>query len=130
MTDLEAEEDEERRAAKLTTMQRIVLLERDARSHARSITQIVESVQKGFTPAQIKQLRTVLREELADVGLRIDGQDHIDDAREDFRFLRRLRKAFDGTSRRVGSYILITLFAIGATIVGLGFWTWISRGIR
>ena len=144
MTDLPDEDGEELRV-KLTTQQRLALLERDARSHARSLTEIVQQVIGGFTQAQIEQLRTVFREELADAGLRIDGPDHIDDAREDFRFLRRLREGYDtedirflhrlregydGAAKRVGNYILMALFAVGAMIVGLGFWAWISRGIR
>lgn len=128
MTDVD--DDGEELRVKLTTQQRLALLERDSRSHARSLTEIVKTVSQGFTTAQIQQLRTVFREELADVGLRIDGPDHIDDAREDFRFLRRLREGYDGASKRVGSYVLMALFAVGAMIVGLGFWAWISRGVR
>jgi hypothetical protein len=38
--------------------------------------------------------RAAFREELVDAGLRIDGAEHQDEAREDFRFLGRLRLAF------------------------------------
>lgn len=79
-----------------------------------------------FTPTQIQQLRLVLREELADAGLRIDGPEHVDDAREDFRFLRRLRENWDGASKKVGNTILGAIVSLLLAVLGAGFWAWIS----
>ena len=81
-----------------------------------------------FTEAQLEQLRSVFREELADAGLRIDGPDHVDDAREDFRFLRRLRKNYDGAATQVGRWVIGGLLTILGSILALGFWSWLSRG--
>lgn len=79
-----------------------------------------------FTQTQIQQLRLVLREELADAGLRIDGPEHVDDAREDFRFLRRLRENWDGASKRVGNTILGAIVSLFLVILGAGFWAWLN----
>lgn len=85
-----------------------------------------------FTPAQLAQLtdaiRHAVREELADAGLRLDGEAHQDAAKEDFRFLRNLRKTWDGAVSKVGNAVLLAFVAVGGTIVGLGFWAWINQG--
>jgi hypothetical protein len=77
-----------------------------------------------FSPAQLAQLRQVLREELSDAGLRIDGPDHIDEAREDFRFIRKLRQGINGMASKIG-WAVIAAF-IGALIwiftMGLNVW--------
>lgn len=78
-----------------------------------------------FSPSQILQLTLVIkeaiREEMADGGLRLDGADHVDEAREDFRFLRKLRKFMDGTASKIGWAVIaailggvIWLFTLGA----------------
>lgn len=81
-----------------------------------------------FSQAQIEQLRSVFREELADAGLRIDGPEHQDEAREDFRFLRRLRRLWDNSVTRVGTIVLTALVGLALSIVGMGFWQWIGKG--
>lgn len=81
-----------------------------------------------FSQAQIEQLRSVFREELADAGLRIDGLEHQDEAREDFRFLRRLRRLWDNSVTRVGTIVLTALVGLALSIVGMGFWQWIGKG--
>ena len=85
-----------------------------------------------FTQAQLEQLttaiRTAVREELADAGLRIDDSDHQDAAKEDFRFLRRLRQSWDGAVNKIGNAVLIGVIAISGTIASLGFWAWINGG--
>lgn len=72
-----------------------------------------------FSPEQLAQLEAVtrkaVREELADAGLRLDGPEHVDDAREDFRFLRRFRKGVDGTAAKIG-------WAVIAAFLGAVFW--------
>jgi hypothetical protein len=122
------EDESELGRAKLTNTRRIELLERDRAQQSRMITQLVEAVQHGFTDAQLAQIRSAFREELADAGLRIDGAEHQDEAREDFRFLRRLRLAFDGASNKVGTAVLTAVIVICGVIIASGFWTWISHG--
>ena len=72
-----------------------------------------------LSPAQVRQLedivRLALREALADAGLRLDGGDQQDQAREDFRFIRRLRLLIDGTASKIG-------YAIIAAFIGGGIW--------
>ena len=83
-----------------------------------------------FTQAQLAQLtdviRTAVREELADAGLRIDGEAHQDAAKEDFRFLRKLRNTWDWAVTKIGNAVLLAAIAVGGTIVGLGFWAWLN----
>ena len=98
---------------------RLDTLERD--SQARST---------GFTDEQIAQIRAAFREELADAGLRLDDATHQDEAREDFRFLRRLRISWDGAVNQVGNAVLLALIAVGGTIVGLGFWAWLAGSLQ
>lgn len=80
--------------------------------------------EEAFSPAQIAQLRQVLREEIGDAGLRLDGADHIDAAREDFRFVRKLRNFFEGTASKVGWAVMAAI--VGGLIwifsLGLNFW--------
>lgn len=82
----------------------------------------------GFSAEQLKQLeaivRTSVREELNDAGLRLDGADHQDEAREDFRFIRRLRKRVDGASSKVGAAVLLSLTGgvIWLVMQGVNLW--------
>jgi hypothetical protein len=115
--------------ARLTEDQRLTLLERDAREHARALTGIVERIGKGFTDEQIDQIRTAFRQELAEAGLRLDEPEHQDAAREDFRFVRRLRLAWDGAVKKVGNAVLLAIVGVVAVIFGLGFWAWINQNI-
>jgi hypothetical protein len=115
--------------AKMTSTQRIELLEHDRESQSRVLTALVES-SKSFTPEQIAQLRAVMVDVLGDAGLRLDEAEHEDEAREDFRFLRRFRKAFDGASTQVGRSLLMALIGVVAVIISLGFWQWISHGSK
>lgn len=110
-----------------TPEERLSLIERDVRSHARSLTALVASG-KSFSVEQMAQLRAVLREELGDAGLRIDGPDHVDEAREDFRFLRRFRLSWDGAAKKVGGVVLVAIVGVALTIVGMGFFAWIKKG--
>jgi hypothetical protein len=105
---------------------RLDLVERDLRSHARSLTEIVKAAGKGFTPEQVEQMRSVFREELSNAGLRLDEPDQVDQAREDFRFLRRWRLAWDSAAKRVGNSVLVAIVALFLVIFGAGFWAWIS----
>lgn len=87
---------------------------------------------QAFTDVQMAQLRLAIKEGVeeafADAGLRIDEGTHQDEAREDFRFVRRLRKTWDGAVVKTGTFILLGLLGIVATIAGMGFWAWINKG--
>jgi len=78
----------------------------------------------GFTPEQLAQLRQALREELAEAGLRVDGPDHVDEAREDFRFVRKMRKAVEGIAAKIGWSVIAALVGAVLWLVtnGLNFW--------
>ena len=84
-----------------------------------------------FSPQQIKQLETVVHkavnEAFGEVGLRIDNASQQDEAREDLRFLRRMRRTWDGAARRVGNAVLGALVTLLIGIVGAGFWAWLSQ---
>ncbi|MBO9589516.1 hypothetical protein [Devosia sp.] len=113
---------------KFTLSKRVDLLERDRAQQSRALTEFVEKVGKGFTDQQLAQIRAAMREELADAGLRLDGAEHQDEAREDFRFLRRLRLTWDGSTRKVGTAVLTALIGVAMIIFGSGFWQWINSG--
>lgn len=113
--------------ARLTNTKRIELLEKDREDQSRVLTALVES-SKSFTPEQVAQIRAAFREELADAGLRLDDASHQDQAREDFRFLRRLRQTWDGSTKKVGTAVLTALIGVALIIFGSGFWQWISSG--
>ena len=106
--------------------ERLSLVERDVRSHARSLTALSDA-SNTFSPQQLAQLRTVLREEFGNIGLRIDEDEHVDSAREDMRFLRRARLNWDGASKRVGNTVLGAIVAVLLAIAGAGFWAWLGK---
>lgn len=81
-----------------------------------------------FTPEQLRQMaavmETVVHRSFADAGLRLDGTGLQDEAREDFRFLRRMRRAVDGGVAKIG-WLVITAI-VGGLIwlfsAGLNLW--------
>jgi hypothetical protein len=77
-----------------------------------------------FTPIQLEQLRQVFREEVADAGLRLDGPDHVDSAREDFRFMRKLRLFTEGTASKIGWAVIAALLSGFIWLVTLGVNAW------
>jgi hypothetical protein len=119
----------EENPARLSDPQRLALVERDTRDHSRILTELI-AAGRSFTDEQMDQIRTAFREELADAGLRIDGPEHVDDAREDFRFLRRLRMAWDSAGHKVGNAVLFAVLGIAGSIIGLGFWAWLSSNLH
>lgn len=115
---------------KMTVSKRLALLENDREQQSRVLTELIQKVQAShLTPEQLTQIvRSAVREEMADSGLRLDGEIHQDAAKEDFRFLRNLRETWDGAVSKIGNAVLIAVVAVVGTIFGLGFWAWISRG--
>ena len=112
----------------LPQAKRIELLEHDRERQSRILTDLVNTVGKGFTEQQLSQIRAAMREELADAGLRLDGAEHQDEAREDFRFLRGLRRLRDNMSNKIGNAVITAFIVIAFAIVGSGFWQWINSG--
>lgn len=117
---------------KMTVSERLALLENDREQQSRVLTELIQKVQAShLTPEQLTQIvRSAVREEMADSGLRLDGEIHQDAAKEDFRFLRNLRETWDGAVSKVGNAVLLAVVAIVGTILGLGFWAWINAGTR
>jgi len=110
-------------------MDRLSAVERDSRDHAKSLTALVQASQE-FSEEQIAQIRAAFRVEWGAAGLRLDDPAHQDEAREDFRFLRRLRLNWDGAVNKTGNAVLIAIIAIVGTIIGLGFWAWINNNLK
>lgn len=82
----------------------------------------------GLTVEQLRQIEAVVRlavrEELNDAGLRVDGVEHQDEAREDFRFIRRLRKRVDGAASKVGMAVILAITSglIWLVVQGANIW--------
>lgn len=106
---------------------RLNALEQASVQHARIITEALEKVGKGFSDEQLAQMRALFADVLADAGLRVDEPDHQDAAREDFRFLRRLRLAWDGGVNKAGNAVMMAALGILFAIIGAGFWAWLSQ---
>jgi hypothetical protein len=108
---------------KRTTGERLELLERDTRSLARQHTAFVEAG-KSFSKEQMEQIRVAFREEISDAGLRIDGPDHVQQAREDFRFVRKLRLGVDGYASKIGWLFIAAIVGAAIWLFTLGVNTW------
>lgn len=83
-----------------------------------------------FSPEQLRQLETVVRkavrEEMGDAGLRLDDAEHQDKAREDFRFVRRVRLAAEGVAGKVGGAVLLAVVGGAIWLVSAGINAWKS----
>lgn len=81
-----------------------------------------------FSAAQLSQLSLVIkeaiREEMADAGLRLDGADHVDEARRDYMFLRTLRRGVNGTAAKIGWFFIAAVLGAVVWLVngGLNLW--------
>lgn len=69
----------------------------------------------------IAVIRTAVRAEFSAAGMRIDDADNQDEAREDFRFLRRLRKRADSVSSKIGMAVILAVVAAGLGFLWNGF---------
>ena len=65
-----------------------------------------------------------MREELKEAGLWLETPGQQENAREDFRFLRTFRKAFNGTASKIGTALLLALVSgfVFLVMTGLNFW--------
>jgi hypothetical protein len=81
-----------------------------------------------LSPSQLAQIALVVkeavREEMADAGLRLDGADHVDEARRDLMFLRALRKGVNGTAAKIGWFVIAAILGAVMWLVngGLNLW--------
>lgn len=66
-------------------------------------------------------MREAVREELAHAGLLLEDEKHVFAAREDFRFVRRLRTAIDGAATTVGKIVLTAVITGVLGAFWLGF---------
>jgi len=69
-------------------------------------------------------VRRAVREEISEAGLRIDGPDYVDMAREDFRFLRKLRTGIDGLAAKIGWALITALLGGVVWLLTLGANAW------
>lgn len=109
---------------RMTSVKRIELLERDRAQQSRVLTQLIETVGNGFSQAQLDQIRTAFREELADAGLRLESSDHQDEARRDFAFLRWLRTGVNGTAAKIGWLVIAAVCGGIIWLVNAGLNAW------
>lgn len=110
--------------AKLTQGKRIELLERDRAQQSRVLSELIAKVGQGFTAEQLAQIRSAMREELADSGLRIESAEHQDEARRDFMFLRSLRRGVNGTAARIGWLVIAAVCGAIVWLVNSGLNVW------
>lgn len=57
----------------------------------------------------VKVVRAAVRAEFSAAGMRVDAPADVDEAREDFRFLRKIRLWFEGTSSKIGGALILTI---------------------
>lgn len=74
----------------------------------------------------IKAIRLAVRAEFSAAGLRIDEPEDQDESREDFRFLRRLRRRTDSVANKIGMAIIL---AVVAGLLGF-LWSGFTSSIR
>jgi len=65
-------------------------------------------------------VRAAVREELHAVGLRADEPEQVDEARADFRFVRRMRKGVEGIANKVGMTVVVALVGGLLTVLSWG----------
>lgn len=82
----------------------------------------------GLTQEQLQQIEAVVRlavrEEISDAGLRLDGPDNVDSAREDFRFVRKLRLFTEATASKIGWVVIGAVIGAVIWLITLGANTW------
>ena len=72
-------------------------------------------------------IRKAVRKELSAAGIRLDEPEHQDQAREDFRFLRRLRMTFDGASAKIGGALILAIFGGLVWLLTMGAQSFLSK---
>ena len=108
----------------LTNTKRIELLELDRENQSRVLTELIDKVGQGFSTEQLSQIRSAMRQELADAGLRLEGADQQDEARRDFMFLRSLRTGVNGTAAKIGWLVIAAMCGAVIWLVSTGLSVW------
>jgi len=72
-------------------------------------------------------VREGVRDALHDVGLRADDPKAVEEAREDFRFVRRLRQGVDGVASKVGMAIVLSIVGGLITLLTFGLKAFLGR---
>lgn len=72
-------------------------------------------------------IRSAVRAEFSAAGLRIEDSDDQDEAREDFRMLRKLRKGYDGASSKIGGAIIMALVSGLLWLMYLGIHAFVGK---
>lgn len=65
-------------------------------------------------------IREAVADAFANVGIHDDDAEKLDEARADFRFIRRLRVGIEGAQSKVGAAVLIAIVTGFLTLLGLG----------
>ncbi|MGT3569110.1 hypothetical protein ACVQH5_29345 [Klebsiella pneumoniae] len=69
----------------------------------------------------INVVRAAVRAEFSAAGIRVDDAEDQDEAREDFRFLRRLRVRADSVSKNVGMAVIMAVILAALGMLWSGF---------
>lgn len=86
----------------------------------------------GFNVVQLAQLKLLVKEAVAevlsDIGLRVDSEEAIFEARRDFAVLRWLREALGRTAQKIGWAVIAALVGAVLAIGKLGIDAYIHKG--
>ncbi len=81
-----------------------------------------------LTADELEQLiRKAVRKELSAVGLRIEDAEQQEETREDFRMLRRARKAYDGATAKIGGAVILAIVGGLIWLVSMGAQSFMSK---
>lgn len=69
----------------------------------------------------VEAVRRGVRAELSAVGLRVDDPEDQDEAKEDFRFVRRLRRGVDGVAGKIGGAVILAAVSGALWLIWTGF---------
>lgn len=73
-------------------------------------------------------VRRAVRDELSDAGLRLDDSTHQDEAREDFRFLRKMRQSTYGMASKIGLAVILAMLSGIGWLIYQGFKVFVRQG--
>jgi hypothetical protein len=76
----------------------------------------------------VNVIRKAVRAEFSAAGLRVDEPQDQDQAKEDFRFIRRLRRGFDGASSKIGGAVILALVSGFLWLLWTGFHVILGKG--
>lgn len=65
-------------------------------------------------------IQRAVRTEFESAGLRVEDADDKDEAREDFRFVRRARNVFEGASSKIGGALILAAVGGFVWLLGMG----------